>query len=133
MHASPVKRRVLGGLDPNACSPKVKHDTNQTVLSPVKAKGVPPHPAEKENALSPAATTSPTKARDSTPSKRFSLSPPMTVRDDLTENSEPAPKRPRLNNGGEVVQQQPAERVTRAEVSISPILHTPSPASFPRN
>ena len=102
--ASPVKRRVLGALDPNAPSPKVCQDLKQqSTRNPLKVSAVAPLPR-------PAATRAPsTPAPVSTPRKRRSPTPTAASRPgdhggrgseqerEQEQEQEPASKRPRLD------------------------------------
>ncbi|KAK4123672.1 hypothetical protein N657DRAFT_690371 [Parathielavia appendiculata] len=102
MEASPAKRRALGALDPNACSPKVRSGAKvlSAQLSPVKIKTAGPrHMDTMVSASSP--SSSPQKATDS----RKRRSPTPASRDNVSRatrhealSSEPVPKRPCLDH-----------------------------------
>lgn len=124
MDASPAKRRVLGALDANACSPKVRRDVKLAGLSPVKMKAAAPRQTVP-------ASTSPTRVvsrtpdyaleRDSESRKRLSpTSTPgmaMAPRDDGPEDGEPAAKRPCLDDARENIRSEQA--ASGAEVCLS--------------
>ncbi|KAK4242453.1 hypothetical protein C8A03DRAFT_29386 [Achaetomium macrosporum] len=122
MYASPVKRRVLGALDPNACSPKAspsksKHDMKQTAPSPVNAKPVGPRqtePVPSSGAASPTSASPRKPERDMDSRKRLSPTPAMRSRADGSDNDERAPKRPCLGNTreGARLQEPPAHTGT---------------------
>ncbi|SPQ26027.1 747bedaf-2b39-4634-9fd0-67b5176bec78 [Thermothielavioides terrestris] len=114
MSASPAKRLVLGALDPNACSPKARHDTKQVPHSPVKAHAAAPRQTDTIStavaaAIAPAARPSfhtPERASDSR--KRSSPPPTMTSPGGGNgDGDEPAPKRPCLDSSCQQTQLQP--------------------------
>ncbi|KAK4115176.1 hypothetical protein N656DRAFT_842966 [Canariomyces notabilis] len=88
--ASPVKRRVLGALDPNASSPKVRHDLKQQrpAQSPIKTR-----PASTAAGLTRALTRTPEP--DSPTRKRPSMAPGAH-----SSTEEPPLKRPCLGSDG---------------------------------
>jgi hypothetical protein len=95
MDASPAKRRVLGALDPNACSPKVRSG-GKTQLSPVKAKVVGPRTVLSPSRVSSSPSSTPQKEADS----RKRLSPTPSLEETVSRagreearDGEPAPKR----------------------------------------
>jgi hypothetical protein len=104
MYASPVKRRVLGALDPNARSPKAKHDVKQAATSSVKVKSVGPRQTEavpSSRAASPLSASPRKPERDMDSRKRLSLTPPMGSRVDGNDDDERVSKRPRLESSRE--------------------------------
>ncbi|KAK4193644.1 hypothetical protein QBC35DRAFT_2382 [Podospora australis] len=114
MDASPVKRRVLGALDPNASSPKTRYDTmKQAVASPVKVIA-PPTPTTSSRTVT--AMISPSRPVASSPSAVAARTPESesrkrvlsaaqataattssTVSEEKGRVAEPSAKRPRLS------------------------------------
>jgi hypothetical protein len=91
MEASPAKRRVLGALDPNACSsPKPRHDAKLLAAqSPVKTpRAVAPRQV----------SVSRTPERDADARKRRSPSLGTATRGESLGDGEPAAKRPCLED-----------------------------------
>ncbi|KXX74345.1 hypothetical protein MMYC01_209820, partial [Madurella mycetomatis] len=106
MDASPVKRRVLGALDPNAPSPKVRRDLKQQPQqSPIKASF--------STAPAPIRTASRTPEVESPGRKRPLAAPSTAPHADNDNGEEPAPKRPCL---GEDVEAQRTERDAGARI-----------------
>ena len=106
MSASPVKRRVLGALDPNACSsPKVGTDVKPlwSGKSPVKS---PRTGAPRQTGAGPE-LSSRTSEREAEVRKRRSPSLGMPSRGEGLGEGEPAAKRPCLeDDAGEEVRDQ---------------------------
>lgn len=106
MSASPVKRRVLGALDPNACSsPKVGTDVKPlwSGKSPVKS---PRTGAPRQTGAGPE-LSSRTPEREAEVRKRRSPSLGMPSRGEGLGEGEPAAKRPCLEDHvGEEVRDQ---------------------------
>ncbi|KAL2170155.1 hypothetical protein VTG60DRAFT_5106 [Thermothelomyces hinnuleus] len=96
--SSPVKRRVLGALDPNACSPNKarRHEggkqqlfTPARQLSPVKAKSVAPRQELTAGGASPTtrvSSASPSSSRPPSPSSSQSLVPDTPERETGVES-----------------------------------------------
>jgi hypothetical protein len=85
--ASPTKRRVLGALDANACSPRANRHVSDKLagsMSPVKAKLF-------GSSIAP---------RQSVPGVMASSTPATAARVDAVEHDGPAAKRPRLDDSG---------------------------------
>ncbi|GAB1320736.1 hypothetical protein MFIFM68171_10946 [Madurella fahalii] len=94
MNASPVKRRVLGALDPNAPSPKVRRDQKpESQQSPIKAS--------LSTTTAPARTASRTPEVESPSRKRPLAAPSTTPHADIDSGEEPASKRPCLGEDAE--------------------------------
>ncbi|KAK3301921.1 uncharacterized protein B0T15DRAFT_286719 [Chaetomium strumarium] len=114
MYTSPVKRRVLGALDPNACSPKaspskIKRDMKHAATSPVKAKAVgrrQTEPVASLGAASPLPASPRKPERDIDSRKRLSLTPLMGSLVEGNDRDERAPKRPRVESSREDARRQ---------------------------
>ncbi|KAH6841056.1 hypothetical protein B0I37DRAFT_438621 [Chaetomium sp. MPI-CAGE-AT-0009] len=118
--SSPVKRRVLGALDPNACSPskvrrhegKLFSSPAQHQKSPIKMKSVAPRqafdtvtsPTRGARVLSVSGT--PEKEMDAGSRKRRSPTPTLTS---AVQDSEPAAKRACLDSTREETQSRRPE------------------------
>ena len=97
MEASPVKRRVLGALDPNAySSPKVRTD-GKALLSGKSPVKTPRTGAPRQTGTGPA-FSSRTPEREAEARKRRSPSLGMTSRAEGLGEGEPAAKRPCLEH-----------------------------------
>ena len=121
MNASPTKRRVLGALDVNACSPKPKarYDGKLlSALSPVKyTKPVAPRQPEPSR-VSPSRTPE----RDAESKRRRSPSLALasaTSRVDETDRGEPAPKRLCLDDHEMGGSGAPRRAESRGEVCLA--------------
>jgi hypothetical protein len=128
MDASPAKRRVLGALDPNACSPKVRSD-GKAQLSPVKAKAVGTRPVLSPTRASTSPSSTPQKDAESRKRSSPTPAPEETVSragGDEELDSEPAPKRPCLDSNVREDAQPRRAKVRRASpLLLSPALLTP--------
>ncbi|KAL2016482.1 hypothetical protein VTK56DRAFT_3478 [Thermocarpiscus australiensis] len=119
MDTSPTKRRVLGALDPNTLSPRVRQDPKQPTQNPMKANATGP---VRTAAVPGRASSTHASSRIPEPDSRkrtldAASDPTMAPRAGAAD--EPAPKRPCLDSGAKDGITQPTEHDTESPASTT--------------